>query len=479
MPNGPTSDAPFIMGVSARIDDLVALCCPHVDSPGLVVGLSGGPDSVALLLSAKAWAERTGSPLAAAHFNHRLRPGEAERDADFCRELCAGLGLVLFEDGEDPRPLARSRGKGLEDAARRLRRRFFRGILAQNDLYHCVATGHHRDDQVETVLMRLFRGTGPEGMRGILPVNGDFIHPLLQVSRANIIGFLDEENQPWRTDATNLDGENTRARIRRELLPLTRGIFGSGSDEVPARMADLLQQDMEILERLTREALKEIRVSGTDELNIPKLLAQDEGLAARVLRFWLTDGKPSGLERVHVDNVLNWLADGQSGTGLDLPGDLRLKRDFDVLKRETTNLAPPLRDAGDYRILVARNSGENAGPATGLQEGAGDPNDEATWRVTCPATTLKGNLKVRNPRPGDRFQPFGLEGSKKLTDILREHRVPRDARESVLVVTDEAGILWVVGLARAERTRLLPSLEQTVTITVAKRSDQPKQGNDN
>jgi tRNA(Ile)-lysidine synthase len=479
VPNGPSSDPSFISGVSAEIGELVGLSCHAVHSPGLIVGLSGGPDSVALLLAAHAWSGQTGAPLAAAHFNHRLRPGEAERDAEFCRELCQKLGIHLFEGGEDPRPVARSRGQGLEDAARHLRRRFFRGLLAENESYHCIATGHHRDDQVETVLMRLFRGTGPEGLRGILPVSGVFIHPLLQVRRATIIRFLEDQGQPWRTDATNLDGDNTRARIRRELLPLTRGIFGPGSDAVPARMADLLQQDMEILEELTRNALAEARIEGTaGHLSVAKLLALDDGLAARVLRLWLTDGQPSGLERVHVDNVLVWLRGGQSGSGLDLPGNLGLKRDFDVLQRKSSSQAPPLRNAGDYRILVARNSGDEAGPAAGRREGAGDPADEASWRLTCPAGGLSGNLQVRNPLPGDRFHPFGLKGSKKLSDLLREHRVPRTDRAGVLVVTDEAGILWVVGLARAERTRLLPSAEQTVTITVVKRSDQPKQGND-
>jgi tRNA(Ile)-lysidine synthase len=475
----PSSEASFLADVSAKIGTLVAVCCPAVEAPGLVVGLSGGPDSVALLLAAHAWARRTGSSLAAAHFNHGLRPGEAEQDAAFCRDLCRTLDVRLFEGGEDPRPLARTRGQGIEDAARHLRRRFFRGILAENEELHCIATGHHRDDQVETVLMRLFRGTGPEGLRGILPVSGAFIHPLLSIKRTRIIGFLEDCGQAWRTDPSNLDGDNTRARIRRELLPLVRGIFGRGCDAGPVRLAELLQQDLALLDDLTRDALGSVTIDGPDgHLSVPRLLELEHGLAARVLRAWLGREQPSGLERVHVDAVLAWLAGGQSGTSLDLPGSLRLTREFDALKMDTGQPAPPLRNAGDYRILVSRNSGEPATPPRAGAEGVGDPADEATWRLTCPAAVLAGNLKVRNPRPGDRFQPFGLDGSKKLSDLLREHRVPSGDRPGVLVVTDDAGILWVVGVARAERTRLLPFPEQTVTISVAKRSDHPKQGND-
>ncbi|MCK9995951.1 MAG: tRNA lysidine(34) synthetase TilS [Candidatus Krumholzibacteria bacterium] len=481
MPKHPFTAHPFITNVSSRIGKLVAVCCADTPRRGLLVGLSGGPDSVALLLAAKAWSDEVGAPLAAAHFNHRLRPGEADRDALFCRDLCAELGIELHEDGEDPRPVARSRGQGLEEAARHLRLRFFRKVLAGNPALQCTATGHHRDDQVETVIMRLFRGTGPGGLRGILPVSGKVIHPLLQVGRGEIIAFLEDIGQPWRTDATNLDGDNIRARIRRELLPLVRGIFGSGSENVPARLADLLQQDMELLDHFTQEALAKVRLPDhPDQLSVARLLALDKSLAARVLRLWLVNGQPSGLERVHVDGVLAWLVTGQSGSGLDLADGLRLTRNFDRLEcKAASNVPPPLRKAEDYRILVSRNPAGKGDPRAGIQEGVGDPADETSWRLTCPASSLAGNLRVRNWNPGDRFQPFGLEGSKKLSDILRERQVSRDDRPGVLVVTDDTGILWVVGLARAERTRLLPSTEQTVTISVANRTEHPKQGNDN
>jgi tRNA(Ile)-lysidine synthase len=229
---------------------------------------------------------------------------------------------------------------------------------------------------------------------------------------------------------------------------------------------------MEFLEGFTEEALNEVRLPGhPDQVSVARLQALDGGLAARVLRLWLENGQPAGLERVHVDDILAWLAAGQSGSGLDLPGGLRLSRDFDRLVcRAGSTAPPPLREAEDYRILVTKNpTGTWDSPADD-QEGVGDPANEATWRLTCPTTSLKGNLQVRNWSPGDRFQPFGLEGSKKLSDFLRERQVPREARPEILVVTDEAGILWVVGLARAERTRLLPSTEQTVIISVAKRS---------
>jgi len=475
VPKHPFKDHPFVATVSARIGQLVGANDDPATALGLVVGLSGGPDSVALLLAATVAAKNSGAPLAAAHFHHRLRADQADGDADFCRDLCRQLGVRLFEDAGDPRPVARSRGLGLEEAARHLRHGFFRRLLAENPEFGFVATGHHRDDQVETVLMRLFRGTGPDGLRGILPVNGPIIHPLLQLGRDEILAFLEDCGQPWRVDASNLEGDNTRARIRRELLPLARGIFGPGSGEVPARLAELLGQDLEILEGITRTALADSRHPDfPEDLSVARLQLLEPGLAARVLRLWLDEGQLSGLERVHIDTVVAWLASGQSGTGLDLPGGLRLTRDFDRLARGYgSESRPALRNAGDFRILVSRNLAPAAGAGQDMAPGVGDPLDVSTWSLTCPADCLQGNLRVRHPQEGDRLRPFGLDGSKKLSDLLREHRIPRALRPGVLVVADEEGILWVIGLARAERTRLLPSNERTVTITVAERSEMP------
>ena len=238
-----------------RLDQLTGQACPDVPSCGLLVALSGGPDSVLLLNGAKIWADERQKPLAACHLNHRLRGSEADADARFCQNLCHQLDIHLFVHEEDPRPLARSRGAGLEEASRSLRHDFFRNILAENDHLHCVATGHHQDDQAETVIMRLFRGTGPDGMAGIRPVAGKVIHPMLDIPRRQILTWLEELGQPWRTDATNLEGDNTRSRLRRELLPLIRSIFGEGADDTPARLAQLWEMDLDFLEQKTTEAV--------------------------------------------------------------------------------------------------------------------------------------------------------------------------------------------------------------------------------
>lgn len=475
-----------LKSASGRLGELVAAACPDAPGAGVVVALSGGPDSVALLRVAAHWSRQTGAPLLAAHLNHGLRPGDADRDEAFCADLCARLGVAFACGAADPRAAARERGLGPEEAARHVRRGFLLDVLAARPWPGCVAAGHHRDDQAETVLMRLLRGTGPEGLRGILPVAGPFIHPLLDWDRAAIVGFLERLGQPWRLDVTNHDGDNLRARLRREVVPLLRDVFGEGCLDGPARLAGLLADDLALLREQADAAL----ASATDgpALDIDALLAMPPALAGRALRAWL--GDPGRIEAVHVAAVLVWLREGTSGGGLDLPGGRKLRREFGRLlpgnpaagSVEAVGTAGDggTSAPGDRTYLAARPEdwrpevrrladGTADGDGVTTWQGCGDRADPSTWRLACPATALKGNLRVRGWRRGDRLRPLGLDGSRKVSDVLREARVPVSERDGVLVVDDEEGILWVVGLARDERTRLLPGMAGMVTISVIRR----------
>lgn len=471
-----------LKSASARLGELVAAACPDAPGAGVVVALSGGPDSVALLRVAAHWSRRTGAPLLAAHLNHGLRPGDADRDEAFCADLCARLAVEFACGTADPRAVARERGLGLEEAARHLRRRFLQDVLAGRPWPGCVATGHHRDDQAETVLMRLLRGTGPEGLRGILPVAGPFIHPLLDWDRAAIVGFLERLGQPWRLDATNHDGDNLRARLRREVVPLLRDVFGEGCLDGPARLAGLLADDLALLREQAAAALAS--ASDGPALDVEALLAMPPALAGRALRSWLGDAER--IEAVHVAAVLTWLREGTSGGGLDLPGGRKLRREFGRLLPGSPAAGPvdaagtaaapgagplPAARPEDWRPEVRRlpDGPADASGAT-IRQGCGDRTDPSTWRLDCPAAALKGNLRVRGWRRGDRLRPLGLDGSRKVSDVLRQARVPVSERHGVLVVDDEEGILWVVGLARDERTRLLPGMTGMVTISVIRRS---------
>ncbi|MEZ4386679.1 MAG: tRNA lysidine(34) synthetase TilS [Candidatus Krumholzibacteriia bacterium] len=432
---------------------------------GLLVALSGGADSVALLDVAHHWCRDTGRPLVAVHYNHRLRGQASQRDEDFCRQLCRSLGTVQVVGAGDVRGLARARGRGFEDAARVLRLAYLETIRGEHDLA-AIATGHHRDDQTETVILRLFRGTGLDGLVGMAPRHGAVIHPLLGCRRAEILAHLAGAGLSWREDATNLDGSNRRSRVRHELLPLVRDIFGPGADEPPARLADLAAADLAYLRAQTADAWDRLLVATPEGHEGPALSAA--GLAAlptaigrRVVRRWLLHHLPQDLALAHVDDVHRWAAHGRSGGGLDLPGGLRVVRIFDALAVSGT--LPPTTAVDLWRLRVEALD-RAPDPVTPPE---GDRDDG--WRLICAADALRGNLRLRHPREGDRLEPFGLGGSKKLSDLAREQRIPATLRPHLLVVEDDEGPLWVVGVAQAERTRLLPTTRQAVTIWVTRR----------
>ncbi len=434
-------------------------------TPGVLVALSGGADSTALLRLAVLHRERSGAPVEAAHLDHALRGADADADAGFCRDLCRDLDVPLHLKREDPRPAAASRGRGLEEAARAARRAFLTGVLDTRPTLAACATGHQRDDQAETVVMRLFRGTGPEGLQGIRPRAGRFIHPLLGCGRAEIEAWLAALGQPWRRDATNDDASNVRGRVRRELLPLARDIFGAGAATTPARLAALLRDDAAELETQSAAALRALRRGRPDgTLPVAALAALPGPLAARALRRHLRGECGLDLDRVHVVRLLDWLGASRSGAEVDLLGGWRARRDFDRLCFD-----PPAAAGGDGPTPAAVLTVRAATPA---EAAARDPEPAGTappldgWRLTCPGSALRGAPLVRPWRPGDRLKPFGMTGRRKVGDLLQQMRVPLPERARVLVAADEAGPFWVVGLVRDERTRLLPTTLDAVTLLV-------------
>jgi tRNA(Ile)-lysidine synthase len=301
--------------------------------PG-VVAVSGGADSVALLRALATWA----SPLVVAHFNHRLRGAESDADERFVRELVGTLGLRCEVAGADIADEVRTAGENLEDVARR-RRYDFLARVARSCGAEWVATGHTRDDQAETVLQRLLRGAGIQGLRGIasereLAPGVRLVRPLLNVSRAEVIAYLEELKQPWREDLSNRDPVFTRNRIRHELLPLLR-TFNPSANEVLARLAEQAGEVHEEQEAAARALLAEaelppargLRVFRTDVLAAAPR-HQVRGLFRLV---WEREGWPLRDMTFKLWKRVVAVALGEE-TATDLPGGVRARRTGGVVQ---------------------------------------------------------------------------------------------------------------------------------------------------
>jgi tRNA(Ile)-lysidine synthase len=340
----------------------------------LVIGLSGGADSVTLSLLLPDMAREFGANVVAlAHLNHRLRP-TADEDEQFCRELAGRLGLPFEAARADVRALTRTQRTSLEGAGRIARYEFLRRVAtryaADPDRSVRIAVAHTRNDQAETVLLRLFRGAGPAGLAAILPRAGPVIRPLLDVPRSTIEAFLASAAVPFREDPTNRDVSIQRNWIRHELLRLLAGRFGEGIVDVLARQATIAREDADWLERAATETACSLvlQEESRSSLDLSSLAALPPALARRVIRSVLA--RTAGRRFIgfdHVEAVLS-VAEGVSGPEtIDLPGQ-RVKRIEGRLVFEP--LAPDPGREGRRRGRP-RIRGEQAPPADAVNDSAG------------------------------------------------------------------------------------------------------------
>ncbi len=438
----------------------------------VAVALSGGPDSVALLHVLRALETRGELVIAgAAHFNHQLRGAASDEDEAFCRELASELGVPLEVGSGDVRALARAEKRSTEDAARRMRYEFL-SHAAHTLKADAVAIGHSRDDQAETFLLRLLRGSGTRGLGSIRPTAGIVIRPLLEVSRAELRQFAADEGLTFREDATNTDVAIPRNRIRHQLLPYLEREFTPGIVEVLAREAALAQDDEDKLEAEAIDKAASIVLSTTASLRIDarELMSLHPALASRVARRALqrmAGERFVGFEHVH--RFLAFVRAGTAGQAMSLPGQ-------QAMHHGSTVLLGPEPDRGQAVSNLQRLSLpvpgevvlERPGIAVSARWTDGIPVSGSGEVVMIKGVT--GALAVRFRSPGDRFDPPGLGGrSKKLQDYLVDRKVARADRDFLpLVVDDTDRIVWVVGHGVADGVRA-PEASPGVILLKARR----------
>jgi len=461
------------MRLAARV--FAAIERQHLAPPHgrVVVALSGGSDSVGLLLLMRALHERGDLVLAgAAHLNHQLRSAESDDDESFCRELTARLGVSFVAERIDVAALARSEKRSIEDAARRARYAFLeRAALAVGaDL---IATGHTRDDQAETFLLRILRGAGTRGLRGIHPRRGRVIRPLLDVTRGELRALIAAAGERFREDTSNTDVRIQRNRVRHELLPLLEARFAPRIVQILAREAELARRDEDFLQQQAIDLARQIVLSenGSEiRLAAAALRAAHPALSSRVARAVLerfSGGRALALE--HVDGLLD-LARRCSDGAVALPGQAAVRVGPEVVLRpavrggraEVNSFVFSLSIPGEVR------SGEWTIGATELAEPPGARNWAARGtEVGVQAAQVAFPLAVRNRRPGDRFRPIGAPGTRKLQDFFVDRKVPRIERDALpLVVDSRDRIVWVPGHAVAEEFKVSDPSRPVILFTV-------------
>jgi tRNA(Ile)-lysidine synthase len=430
-----------------------------------LVALSGGPDSVALahlLLELQAAGELTVAGFA--HVNHQLRGADADEDEAFCREMAAALGLPIEVARVDVRAAARETGRSIEDVARELRYAFFEQAIDRLAA-DAIAVGHSLDDQAETFLLRLVRGSGARGLAGILPRAGRVIRPLIDLSRADLRQYAANRALAFRTDLSNAELSIPRNRVRHELIPYLEREFSPGISRVLAREAGMAREDEN---RLQQEAIDFTRsivlrtTGGKIEVDASALGSLHPALAARVARHalsMLAATRFIGFD--HVDRLLRF-ASAPEGEALDLPGQRAVRTGSVIVLGPP---APRQRDRGhenSFRFplsipgeVTLDNQGWKVSAERGGSLGPGGTGPARAAEVVVAADPLTLPLAIRSRRRGDRFRPLGLGHRKKLQDFLVDRKIPREIRDSLpLVVDAQDRIVWVVGESVAEDFRV-------------------------
>jgi tRNA(Ile)-lysidine synthase len=333
-----------------RIRKTIADCSLLERGDHLLVAVSGGPDSVALLRAMALLSSEYELRLTTAHLNHGLRGAEAKRDEEFVRSLCAGMGIACICKTVDIRMLQKGRGMSLEEICREQRYRFL-DEAAETCSARKIATGHHRDDQAETVLINLLRGSGPEGLKGIPPVrDGRIIRPLLHVGRGEILEFLNREGITYMVDSSNLTPLFLRNRIRHELIPELTLKYNPGIVEALSHTAEIIRKDDDYLKAVVRQILCQWGVvPGAAEIKLPlsALLDIHEALQGRVIKYLLEAAAIPGhsIGYRHIETVLAFARKPRRRpASLDLPGLIHVEREGELLKILRVSSRPVRRD---------------------------------------------------------------------------------------------------------------------------------------
>lgn len=412
-----------------------------------LVAVSGGADSVALLLALK----KLGHRPTAAHCNFHLRGEESNRDEHFVGELCWREGIELLTADFDTEAEARAKGESLETAARRLRYEWFGRILDERGLRH-VAVAHHAEDNVETFFLNLVRGAGLQGLCGMQWCHGSVVRPMLEISRQEIEDWLATMKQPYVTDSTNADVRFRRNNIRHRLLPLLREMNPSFDQTMTATLR-LLNTQRELQANVVADAVRRLVTILPDGLSLEtEQLAREP--AAQAILFHVL--RPYGFGATVVNDMMQHLAE-ISGHLYETERHLatRTAKLIEIRRRPLTIPPTPLAE------------GDNELPdGTLLHMSRPDPPKlEKKRHISCiDADRIRGTLHVRSVEKGDRFKPYGLYGSKLLSDYLADRKRSRIDRLGTKVVCDDEGIVWLVGECTAQRAAISESTRRMIRI---------------
>jgi len=437
-------------------------------APGqtVLVAFSGGPDSTALLHALRRLKDRLKIRVAACHVHHGLRGAEADADAAHAGAFAQSLKVPFVEKRADVSAVAEGRKLSVEAAAREVRYALL-DEAADEVAAERIATGHTADDQAETVLLNLLRGAGPGGLAGIPPVRGRIIRPLLNIARAEVESYCQVQGLTYRTDASNLDLQFTRNRIRHQVMPLLREVQPNAAGAL-CRLAEIMRGEDEVLESLSQSLLARISSDLDDGVAVEllSLMPLPIGMRRRVLKeavAWVK-GENLDIPLERIEALSELAMSGRTGAVVEAGGGVRAERGYDALTirrgrrahpgpgRERELAVPGFVIVPEARVILQARAARRQKP----------PKDARI--ALLDADTLSPPLLVRFWREGDRFVPLGMSSEVKLHDFFVNRKIPRLERGRVPLVASKGEIVWVVGQRISDRHKITETTRRVARL---------------
>jgi tRNA(Ile)-lysidine synthase len=466
MPNLKPSSKPYALEIQVRKTTKQF----NMLTPGehVLVAVSGGADSTALLLCLHKFASGFPLFLTAAHLNHRIRGAEANEDQDFVGKMCAGLGIPLVSEIIEVKQQAAKAKQNLEEYARTVRYDFLHRV-ADRVKAQKIAVGHNLNDQAETVLFRFIRGSGLEGLSSIHPVvDGIVIRPLLECTRDSIRQYLKQHNVPYREDSSNTDLRYARNRIRLELIPYLEKGFNPKLAPIIAREAFLVRETWSFIESLAVEAYQNLhcRIDDGILLKVDKLLKLHPALQKQVLRQALKAclGSLRGIASVHIQNILSLCATGRSGDQIRIPHGSIVVRQFDSLRIMVQ--PSPENPSYSYQLEIP---GQCRVPEIGAAfrcTTCSAPNlkmmgEKCSTQAYLEPSRLPQSLLIRSRISGDRY---GGLGHRKVKKMLIDHKIPQLQRPTLPMIVAGNDVIWIPGFKPARNYEAIPESPSCIMV---------------
>ena len=456
----------------------------------VLVGVSGGPDSMALLYSLLALTDPMELQLGVAHLNHCLRQSASDHDEKFVKSVAKKKGVPVFVKKKDIANKRRKTGLSLEEAGREARYHFFNTICRKN-FFDKIAVGHHNDDNAEQILLNLFRGSGPAGMVGIPMVRKNIIRPLIRTSRSEILDYLKSNKIEYVIDQSNADEQFARNNIRHYLMPLLKQCYNPQISETLNRLSTIARAEEEWINSLVNPLFEASVISSDDRqmiLAVSQLQRFHRAAQRRVLRKAILRVKKD-LKRIrfsHIDSIIRLVNSDPAQARLDLPDRIRILKETNhlTIRKELKNLRitkSPAEDATPvvFERQVPKSAIENQQPVlikeinnrisfykmsqVPFQNPAGLRDHTAVFDWD----TIQFPIIIRNFRPGDRFSPIGMTGTQKLKNFFVNNKINPLQRATIPIFISGHEIMWVGGLRIADPFKLTQKTKTILKVEIS------------